>query len=357
MEGEESQLLQATINGEYVDDLSFTSYLEEGQIYTVTWDGVRYSCLARNDSYDRIYIGNQSIGISIDEWFFPETIQSNEPFFICTYDDSSDGWGIVLCEGGTHTVEIYGMVSTFHKIDKRYLPEMVGKPGIGNGSAVFNGASPVSATGYHSHAEGTQEVGWVNDTIQEAPFGAHGDHSHAEGENVYASGHADHAEGAYTIATGGTSHAEGRSTEANGECAHSEGYSAQANGYISHAEGGWTIANGEFQHVQGSLNIADDTSLHIVGNGRQSGFESNAHTLAWDGTAWYAGDVYVGSTSGKNKDEGSKKLATEEFVLSSIEYATDDEILDMMASIDALPVLADENDTIYTDEADNILLI
>ena len=30
--------------------------------------------------------------------------------------------------------------------------------------------------------------------------------------------------------------------------------------------------------------------------------------------AWYAGDVYVGSTSGVNKDDGSKKLATEEYV-------------------------------------------
>lgn len=41
----------------------------------------------------------------------------------------------------------------------------------------------------------------------------------------------------------------------------------------------------------------------------------------------------------------------------SLQRASDDEILDMMASIDALPVLADENNTIYTDEADNILLI
>ena len=37
----------------------------------------------------------------------------------------------------------------------------------------------------------------------------------------------------------------------------------------------------------------------------------------WNGNAWYAGDVYVGSTSGTNKDEGSKKLATEEYVNSA----------------------------------------
>jgi hypothetical protein len=53
---------------------------------------------------------------------------------------------------------------------------------------------------------------------------------------------------------------------------------------------------------------------HIVGNGTSNNSRSNAHTLDWSGNAWYSGDVYVGSTSGKNKDEGSKKLATEEYV-------------------------------------------
>ena len=54
--------------------------------------------------------------------------------------------------------------------------------------------------------------------------------------------------------------------------------------------------------------------LHIVGNGTKEEKRSNAHTLEVDGTAWYAGDIYVGSTSGKTRDEGSKKLATEDYV-------------------------------------------
>lgn len=53
--------------------------------------------------------------------------------------------------------------------------------------------------------------------------------------------------------------------------------------------------------------------LHIVGNGESYSTRSNAHTLDWDGNAWYAGDIYVGSTSGTNRDSGSKKLATEEY--------------------------------------------
>jgi hypothetical protein len=54
--------------------------------------------------------------------------------------------------------------------------------------------------------------------------------------------------------------------------------------------------------------------LNIIGNGTSDSARSNAHTLDWSGNAWYQGDVYVGSTSGTNKDSGSKKLATEEYV-------------------------------------------
>lgn len=57
--------------------------------------------------------------------------------------------------------------------------------------------------------------------------------------------------------------------------------------------------------------------VFVVGNGESSTARSNAHTLDWSGNAWFSGDVYVGSTSGTNKDEGSKKLATEDFVLQN----------------------------------------
>jgi hypothetical protein len=68
--------------------------------------------------------------------------------------------------------------------------------------------------------------------------------------------------------------------------------------------------------VQGKYNITDATSAHIVGNGNSS-IRSNAHTLDWNGNAWFSGDVYIKSTSGTNKDAGSKKLATEEYVDSN----------------------------------------
>lgn len=144
---------------------------------------------------------------------------------------------------------------------------------------------------------------------------AFGDSSHAEGYHAKAIGKASHAEGYYNMASGTASHAEGKYTEASGYVSHAEGNGAIASGSSSHAEGDHTIASGSNQHVEGEYNIEDQTLLHIVGNGSSSK-RSNAHTLSSGGEAWFAGDVYIGSTSGTNKDSGSKKLATEEYVNS-----------------------------------------
>ena len=114
-------------------------------------------------------------------------------------------------------------------------------------------------------------------------------------------------------ASGNHSVAENAAT-ANGAGSHAENVGV-ANGVYSHAEGLQTIASSSYQHAQGQYNIedAEDKYAHIVGNGEYNA-RSNAHTLDWDGNAWFSGDVYVGSTGGTDKDDGSKKLATEEFV-------------------------------------------
>ena len=67
-----------------------------------------------------------------------------------------------------------------------------------------------------------------------------------------------------------------------------------------------------------------------MGNGTSNGNRSNAHTIDWEGNAWFQGDVYVSSTSGINKDEGSKKLVTEDYVSEAIETLR--ESLDNLAS-------------------------
>ena len=152
---------------------------------------------------------------------------------------------------------------------------------------------------------------------------ASGDYSHAEGENTTASEYASHAEGAGTTASGEMSHAEGDGsiasdyashaegglTIASGYYTHTEGYNTTASGYASHAEGDRTIASSENQHVQGKLNIEDTENkyAHIVGNGTSNTARSNAHTLDWNGNAWYKGELYTGGTS---QSDANKVLTT-----------------------------------------------
>ena len=98
-----------------------------------------------------------------------------------------------------------------------------------------------------------------------------------------------------------------------GENAVTLGIATRAKGRCSFAEGYHTTANGYAQHVKGRYNIPDYDNKYadIVGNGYyKTIFDnklSNAHTLDWDGNAWFAGDVYVGGTS--QDDESATKLS------------------------------------------------
>lgn len=111
-----------------------------------------------------------------------------------------------------------------------------------------------------------------------------------------------------------------KSDTAVGDYSFTEGNSTTASGNNSHAEGFNTEASSDYQHVQGKYNISDSNNMYadIVGNGTSNTKRSNAATVDWNGNAWYAGTVYVGSTSGTNRDEGSKKLATEKYVDTQI---------------------------------------
>ena len=96
---------------------------------------------------------------------------------------------------------------------------------------------------------------------------------------------------------GNNSTAEGYDTTAGGYCSHAEGYDTTADGDCSHAEGQGTNANFDSQHVQGKYNIEDieNKYAHIIGNGNSDRERSNAHTVDWEGNAWYAGDVFNGN--------------------------------------------------------------
>lgn len=183
------------------------------------------------------------------------------------------------------------------------------------GDSSYGQGANVTASGTRSHAEGNATQ-------------ATKDSAHAEGTSTQATATYAHAEGQSSKASGSAAHAEGRSTTASGTNAHAEGYSTVASGYYAHAEGLSTTAQRQAQHTEGKYNILDTggasasalgTYAHIVGNGTGTSARSNAHTLDWEGNAWYEGNVYVGSTSGVNKDEGSKKLATEDYVDAAVE--------------------------------------
>ncbi len=180
--------------------------------------------------------------------------------------------------------------------------------GVGSGNYIKIGGGPKNI----SDGKAKYSVRTINSASESDAYKL-GECAFAEGKYTKASGEGSHAEGDSTTASKWGSHAEGYKTTAGGIYSHAEGSNTNASAFTSHAEGEFTKAQGGNQHVQGKYNIADTISAHIVGNGSSSK-KSNAHTLDWSGNAWFAGDVYTGSTSGTNKDAGSKVLATKEYV-------------------------------------------
>lgn len=345
-------------------DTSSNIKFNEGTTYTVNFDTTSYTCIAFTDDRlsNAVILGNLGIaGMSS---------ATNEPFVIITDNKGDNGLQIVTNLTGTsHNVKIAESHTEIVKLDKKYIPDDIfinienidnkvedfinnaqflaktdsvgtgsfsfnretgstvgensatfGQNNIASGKYAFAEGSINKATNFASHAEGNNTTASGNVSHAEGlSTKATGATSHSEGLDTVASGDYSHAEGEGTTAEGKWSHTEGKSTNTKGWASHAEGSETVAQGICSHAEGRFTVALGENQHVEGILNIEDTTSLHIVGNGtytESSGqkTKSNAHTLDKLGNAWFAGNVYVGSTSGTNKDDGSKKLATEEYV-------------------------------------------
>ena len=244
-----------------------SSALNVGDVLTVECDGTSFECtLAENENLG-MYIGNASImgmGEDTGEKFFIFGLIPGASAMAC-FNDSVE-----------HTISIYGYVDVINKkIPGMYIAGGI-SAGAGLCSDVMNGQSSNNASGEYSHAEN---------------FG---------------------------LAYGRGSHAEGIQAEAHAEGSHAEGMWAIADGEGAHAEGFYTIAKGLAQHAEGMFNIedVDEKYIHVVGNGTNVATRSNAHTLDWDGNAWFAGDVVVG---GQNQDDqNAKVLATKEYVNTKV---------------------------------------
>ena len=135
----------------------------------------------------------------------------------------------------------------------------------------------------------------LQNSISLGRIGDIGTKSSAIGLDVIATGMASHAEGYGTNAIGNFSHAEGNGTIVSAEDAHAEGIN--------------TIASSMYQHVQCKNNIEDKDNkyAHIVGNGVDLHNRSNAHTLDWQGNAWYSGKVTAGAAPVEDMDLTTKK--------------------------------------------------
>lgn len=318
----ETVIVDGTIpTGEYMMVSVDMQSLELGERYTVVFDGVTYDNLICE-----IVDGLPAIGSS--DFLFG--IQSGTAMGFANDDSVS------------HTIKVIGYTKSIVPLERKYIAEYIdsfagekveGKSYVINeesvtaavGAEVFNDYETNIASGRYSHAEGKSNI--ASGMLSHAEgyeVEVSGGYSHGEGRNTIASGSESHAEGYHSRAKGEVSHAEGFGTEASGDHSHSEGDNAFAKGYASHAEGrgtevsgnhshveGWcTIASGENQHVQGKFNIEDASNAyaHIVGNGSGTNSRSNAHTLDWDGNAWFAGDVYVGGAS--QDDTSASKVIT-----------------------------------------------
>lgn len=250
-----------------------------GETYKVNLDGTVYECVAKyDDDMGYIYLGNGDLNGCAEG--------TNDPFVLFNLEPGVAAFCVLENPDGDHTLSVVG---------NGYAKKPINGDYIAGGLYKGSGANSI-----------------------------HTKENEADGMNAFAIGSGTKASGYASFAMGGH-------TEANG------GYSV--------AEGQGTISNSQAQHVQGKYNIEDTEGqyAHIVGNGkREYGVttRSNAHTLDWNGNAWFSGDIYINSTSGTKKDEGSKKLATEEYVDIRVPTWTDADEGKVLKIVNGIPTWA-----------------
>ena len=316
-----------TMEGMFVIAQPLASNLTLGSSYQVIYNGTSYNCVCSEVEL----FGVKGLGLGNTQ-YMGGPLQTDHPFsFVAIPDDMVESFGVyggvLALDGASNvTISILGVSEVIHKIDNKYInfPNSFLRNGssIGSLRGTFTATEDeeykmgqqsfavgygTKASNYDAFASGcdTEASGWSSHA-EGWETKASGKSSHAEGKNTEALGDYSHAEGEKTIASGPQSHAEGSDTIASGTASHTEGDVTSAVGYASHAEGFYTKASGNYSHAQGKYNIEDTQHkyAHIVGNGGYNE-PSNAHTLDWDGNAWFAGDVYVG---GESQDDGNKLL-------------------------------------------------
>lgn len=317
------------------------------------------------------------------------TVDNGMPFLIIKEDEPEYGtyWQVWTKDNNPHTFSVYE--NEVHKIDVALLPNT--KPLIIN-NVYYDGLTSANViTGAMRGIGIASAVLNFNDVDDNDKSRASGNYSYAEGNSTIASGHYSHAAGNFTQALAENEYIIGRYnipaeikpvlTNTAFSTKNKTTPIVYANSYTydpvtckftfeSPITGVWSdIRNKKAYFTTDTVNVEYDsidyktsetyivTSLSnyyrydyerymikpepkysfIIGNGTGDSVHSNAHTLDWEGNAWYSGDVYVGSTSGTNKDEGSIKLATVNDLSNYYNKSEIDIIMDSyITDIDAL---------------------
>lgn len=266
-----------------LSDFVFTA----GEPYVLALDGQIYVYTAQAAGDGLAYIGDGSE-------YDASLPQTGDSFFVA---GSGEQVTVGCAEQGEHTLSIARYTGEYF-IPEGMIPAAIMRTADAVGQAVagqaFDGVTAGSGAERFNDYAGNM---------------ATGKYAHAEGYQTTASGSYSHAEGNQAVASGSYSHAEGSKTTASASYTHAEGYQTTAKGAYSHAEGCRTIASKNYQHVQGKNNLEDTAGIyaHIVGNGSSDSNRANAHTLDWNGNAWFAGTVEGTALILSSATEGSTK--------------------------------------------------
>lgn len=297
-----STMINSFNNNSYIYESNNVTYLEMGKEYHVIVNGVRYRTLCINNMpgndqiYETIIVTGDGFSISImnkmgySTKYYPDNTK-------CAYEINLSNELLAA----PPTIQIL-------KMDIEYIPtylmpkdlEILNSISVNRIGDIGTGSA---AIGYKNTASNDFTFAMGVETTASAPG------AHAEGGLTVAKASYSHAEGFKSGSTGEYSHVEGIVCESSGQGSHAEGYYTVASGQRSHSEGCFTEAASQYQHVQGKYNVVDSKGVyaHIVGNGTGKNNRHNAHTLDWQGNAWFAGKVTTGAAPVEDMDLTTKK--------------------------------------------------
>ena len=281
-----STMINSFNNNSYIYESNNVTYLEIGKEYHVIVNGVRYRALCINNMpgndpiYETIIVTGNGFSISImnkmgyNTKYYPDNTK-------CAYEINLSNELLAA----PPTIQIL-------KMDIEYIPTYLMPKDLEILNSIsFNRIGDIgigsAAIGYKNTASNDFTFAMGIQTTASAPG------AHAEGGLTVAKASYSHAEGFKSGSTGEYSHVEGIVCESSGQGSHAEGYYTVSSGQRSHSEGCFTEAASQYQHVQGKYNVVDSNGVyaHIVGNGTGKNNRHNAHTLDWQGNAWFAGEV------------------------------------------------------------------